>query len=844
MTLAAAEQPLVIVLDDLHWSDQSSLDLLEFISRDIAGKSLLLLGGYRDVELSRRHPLSETLASLARVREFQRIVLRGLDNDDVGRRIESLVHIGLSAKQIDLIHGRTEGNPFFVTEVTRDMARVYAEQGEDFDANRFKIPEGVRQAVGIRLNKLSDECNKLLQIAAVIGREFDFKLLVELDTDLSEDALLELIDEATNAGMIRESSDRNDRYEFSHALVAQTLAEELSTGRRIRMHARIVEAMERLYEGRLDEHVAELIHHCREADTVVSEEKIAHYALLAGQRSAAAYAPIEARGYFELAFEVIDEIRSATDRAAILANLGRAELLTLPYPDIQRGWDHTKQAFDFYCETGDDKAAIKVALNSKGFQARWIERSAEVYARAMELAGPKSIDAGYLLVQYAEAIRFESPDHSEATDALKQALGIATDTGAKHLETQVVRSLAIIKEIEGDLVEAKELSLRALALARETNQPFEEASIHVFMAQMANGVGDIAAAAPHMDAVLRLESQYGFKTIVLWSQYLTALQTGELESIAKFRMEIERDHADDSVFQLMAGIGAWHSGEFSDLDSRFQAATEEMHTAPTPWQRSANAGFMVTIATVMNRPDDIKRGGEMALSMLADPDSALEIEKPMRIAVGLAAVESGDAQGAAEQYEYVSHGSMSIAGSSEIMWGDRILGLIANAAGLYAESDAHFEEAMVACARGHHMEGAWSRLDYAAALMDRSPSVTGSTETITVFKKVDQLLNEAQVTADRIGSDRLREQLVVLQQRATAMTSPATEFPDGLTAREVEVLQHLAAGRSNQQIADELVIAHSTIATHVASILGKTSSSNRTEAAAYALRQGLIEVGK
>jgi predicted ATPase len=342
LTLAAAEQPLVIVLDDLHWSDQSSLDLLEFISRDIAGKSLLLLGGYRDVELSRRHPLSETLASLARVREFQRIVLRGLDNDDVGRLIESLVHIGLSAKQIDLIHGRTEGNPFFVTEVTRDMARVYAEQGEDFDANRFKIPEGVRQAVGIRLNKLSDECNKLLQIAAVIGREFDFKLLVELDTDLSEDALLELIDEATNAGMIRESSDRNDRYEFSHALVAQTLAEELSTGRRIRMHARIVEAMERLYEGRLDEHVAELIHHCREADTVVSEEKIAHYALLAGQRSAAAYAPIEARGYFELAFEVIDEIRSATDRAAILANLGRAELLTLPYPDIQRGWDHTK----------------------------------------------------------------------------------------------------------------------------------------------------------------------------------------------------------------------------------------------------------------------------------------------------------------------------------------------------------------------------------------------------------------------------------------------------------------------------------------------------------------------
>ena len=120
---ASRTQPLVLVLDDLHWADEGSLRLLEFVARELAGARLLLIGTYRDVELSRRHPLSQTLAELTRERLFERIVLRGLSRDDVGRFIEAACGTAPPTELVDAVHAQTEGNPFFVTEVVRLLAQ-------------------------------------------------------------------------------------------------------------------------------------------------------------------------------------------------------------------------------------------------------------------------------------------------------------------------------------------------------------------------------------------------------------------------------------------------------------------------------------------------------------------------------------------------------------------------------------------------------------------------------------------------------------------------------------------------------------------------------------------------
>ena len=135
-------------------------------------------------------------------------------------------------------------------------------------------------------------------------------------------------------------------------MIQQTLADELSASRRMRLHARIVDALEMSYgEGR-DERISELAHHSAEAEPVVGADKVVRYARMAGERAAAAYAWVEARAYFELALEALGEDAPDADRAAVLASLGRAELPSLPYPDIQRGWDNIARAFDLYEKLG------------------------------------------------------------------------------------------------------------------------------------------------------------------------------------------------------------------------------------------------------------------------------------------------------------------------------------------------------------------------------------------------------------------------------------------------------------------------------------------------------------
>ncbi len=243
---------LVLVLDNLHWADGSSLRLLEFVAQELADTRMLIVGTYRDVEVSRGHPLYRTLGELTSQRLFHRILLRGLDQHEVGRVLEVTGGLKRSTELITQVHQQTEGNPLFVGEVGRLLAQEGIPATGDVGEWDFRLPEGVREVIGRRLDRLSDECNQLLTVASVVGREFDFRLLKALSADTDESRLLELLDEALEARVIEENAGRGERYQFSHSLIQRTLAEELSTSRRVRLHARIGEALEELYGNDAD----------------------------------------------------------------------------------------------------------------------------------------------------------------------------------------------------------------------------------------------------------------------------------------------------------------------------------------------------------------------------------------------------------------------------------------------------------------------------------------------------------------------------------------------------------------------------------------------------------------
>jgi len=425
----SSEHPVVLVFDDLHWADSATLELLRFVVQQSATQPILFLGTYRDAQLSRKHPLSETLAALARVRNFRRIPVRGLNRADVALIINSVGDLSVAPAVVQEIHLRTEGNPFFVFEVVRDMERETNEHRSTFDAVGFRIPEGVSEAIGIRLNTLSEECNEILRTAAIIGKLFDFKLLAALHLEFNEDSLFSLIEEATASGIIREVGGQIERYDFSHALIQETLEAEITAGRRTRIHAYIIDAIEELYSDDLSEHATELAHHCAHAETIVDKDRSIRYTTLAGEKASAGYSWIEARTHFERALETLGDAKNDEERAAILFGLGKAELFSLTYPEIQRGWENVSQAFDLYVKLGDTQAAVAVTTRSGGFFRHWVDGTSGVYGRALELVAPGSADEADLLEKYAVGVFFDEEDLEGTKRTLQQALEIAKKNG-------------------------------------------------------------------------------------------------------------------------------------------------------------------------------------------------------------------------------------------------------------------------------------------------------------------------------------------------------------------------------------------------------------------------------
>ena len=289
---ATSAQPLLLVLEDLHWSDRGTLDLLQHLSRNLSGARLLVVGTYRDVEVDRAHPLSAALAELRRSAAFVRLSLAGLTVDEVHRMMQAIRGQEVPWSRAEAIHRQTEGNPLFVQEVlryiveegilVREGGRWVRTDGGEPDAG---IPEGLRDVIGKRLSRLSTECNRLLAIAAVIGRDFDLETLRRV-VDLSEDALVDALEEALRVGVLHEQARPGAiRYRFAHAFFRQTLYEELIAPRRLRLHQQVARALEAQYASRLEEHAAELAEHFSHSTDPADLAKAVHYSELAAERA-------------------------------------------------------------------------------------------------------------------------------------------------------------------------------------------------------------------------------------------------------------------------------------------------------------------------------------------------------------------------------------------------------------------------------------------------------------------------------------------------------------------------------------------------------------------------------
>ncbi len=323
----ARTKPVVLVLDDLHWADKPSLLLLQFLARQMREARLLVLGAYRDVEVRRQHPLAEVLGELAREPHYQRLVLRGFSVEDVDRYVTATAGRAATPSLVRAVHEMTDGNPFFVGEIVRLLvAEGRLDRRADAGGLGVALPEGVRDAIGRRLNVLSDECNRLLGVASVLGREFDSTVL-ERVAEASADRVLELLDEAVGGRVLVPHAADAARYAFVHALVRETLYEELSTPMRVRLHRRAGAVLETKHGVNVTAPLAEIAHHFFEGASGGDAARAVTWAERAAERALVCLAYEEAAGHYERALQALELLVpiDETKRVELLLARGDAE---------------------------------------------------------------------------------------------------------------------------------------------------------------------------------------------------------------------------------------------------------------------------------------------------------------------------------------------------------------------------------------------------------------------------------------------------------------------------------------------------------------------------------------
>jgi hypothetical protein len=319
--------PRLLVLDDLHCADEPSLLLFRFFATQVTRGRILIVATFRDSEVSRNHPLTAVLAELARHPSFTRILLGGLNEDDVARLVAAVAGGTPGDGVVSWLHQETGGNPLFVSETIRLLAAEgRLAEGGGVWSQGVVVPQGVRDVIGARLGRLSPETNQLLSFASVVGREFNVAVLDRI-ASLPHDRVVDMLDEACAARLVAQVPNSHGRYAFSHSLVREALYRELTTARRIKLHREVGEALEGL--GVEDtERLFQVAHHFFEASSGGVAEKALRWVLAAADRATRLLAYEEASVLYKRAIEIVDLAGDASlaRRCELLLALGESQM--------------------------------------------------------------------------------------------------------------------------------------------------------------------------------------------------------------------------------------------------------------------------------------------------------------------------------------------------------------------------------------------------------------------------------------------------------------------------------------------------------------------------------------
>jgi len=831
------DSPLLLVLEDVHWADPSTLHLMRHLVRSGAEARMLLVATYRDAEAHQPAELADMLVDVGRTEGVTRIRLDELSEAEIEEFVRLATGAEPAPELTETVRDLTGGNAFLVTELWRKLVESDALETGLYSvrlarpASELGVPTTVREVVGQRLSRLSPQANDVLALAGVSGSEIELETLRRSGI-VADDVLLGAVDEAVAAGLLMEAPRRGLAYRFTHELVRRAVTDRLSATRQAELHLRVAEALEAgRQHGDSRAVLAALAHHYAAAAPLGGIERAVDYNLLAADSAVAALSFGEAVVRFRTALEL--GVPDAEERVDVMLRLGDA---------CHRG-GHADEALETFERTAELAAALRapelLARAAVGFEAAcWrpaihdaeaielLERAvadlpledselrAEVHralARALELRGDsrraalerdeaiaisrRRRDARTLAKTLAQAYWSRgSSTNEDVNGMLQEARALGIELADDEIQSDALAWLVPSYVVLCDHHAARDSLAELFVVTRRLSQPFFQHVAEHYSSALALSDGNLAAAE---SSAARSKE---------WGRLLTGRDASGVYAIQMFG--IRREQA--RLAELAPVIRLLDDG-----------------VRDTSWR----PGLAVLLAE-MGMEDEARR--ELR-RIIADGLGALRPSLWLASLVYLAdtCAALGDVEGARVIYpELLAYaGSNVMVGHLVTCYGsmDRYLGTTATVLGDFDAAEAWFQSALALNTRlGARTWLAHTAYGYARMLLTRGSGDDRS--------HARAQLGLALGLAQEVG-------LLGLVRRATQLgedVQPTPSLPDGLSAREVDVLAELARGRSNREIGSLLHISEHTAANHVRAILRKTRCANRTEAAAYAHRRGLV----
>ncbi|MFK0286020.1 AAA family ATPase [Streptomyces sp. NPDC090499] len=815
----AAAAPLLLILEDLHWADQSSRDLLRFLlSRGVLPRRLAVLASYRADDLHRRHPLRPLLAELVRLPGVERLEVRRLADGEVARLVRALEDRPLSEATVRDIVERAEGNAFYTEELVA---------AADADG----MPTGLADLLLIRVEQLSETAQQVLRTAAVAGRRVGHDLLLDA-AGLPEEELEAALREAVGRQLL--VAGDGDTYAFRHALAREAVYGDLLPGQRARLHGTYARLLAARGGGAAT--AAERAHHYRESHDL--PEALAASVEAAGHARRMG-APAEELRHLEAALDlwpaVPCEARPAGEGLDPVSLTLRASAAAAHSGDAHRAVSLTRAALAGAGQDADPELAARVRYTLAG-NLITVDNLTAAFAYSSEAlamipAEPPSRTWVWAAATHVMAAR-QVGDDATALRVARQALEVAERIGATAARADLLISLA---RLEGGgrrgpqgrerLREARELARSAgdtpveiRALFSLAISCFESGELRECLPWITEGL-DRARRSGLLSSPYALEMRY-LRLLVLF----TLGQWDECVRVA--RADPAPGFAEAAVLYIALARGE------PDVVERATALLGE----PFDWMGTFVGGIVLTDAAALRGdPEEAVTRARDAVAVLSDA-----LGRAPHVTVRLAALALGAlpdraaaerrGDGSADRWAQVAGELLELARATAAGQGPEGQAWLARAEAEWARAVsgpdvAAWEQAVAAFAYGDVYEAARVRLRYAEALAG-----------VGRHAEAAEQARAARETAAALAAGPLLARADALLRRSAPADTPVSP----LTAREQDVLRLLALGRSNRQIGEELFISGKTASVHVSNILAKLGAASRTEAVAIAYRERLI----